>query len=77
MSRIAPSELGKYLTIPKLEPKSKEQIQEEFEELRQRLGLMQTNGEMEMTRSIIRRVGSLANPSLKDKDKGKSEKTIS
>ncbi len=77
MSRIAPSELSKYMTIRKLEPKSKEQIQEEFEELRQRLGLMQTNGEMEMTRSIIRRVGSLANPSLKDKDKGKSEKTIS
>ena len=59
MSRIAPSELSKYMTIRKLEPKSKEQIQEEFEELRQRLGLMQTNGEMEMTRSIIRRVESL------------------
>ena len=42
----------------KLLPKPKEQVLAELEELREQLGLTKTSGDMSMTRSIVKRVGS-------------------
>ena len=43
----------------KISPKPKELVLAELEELRKQLGLTKTSGDMSMTRSIVKRVGSL------------------
>lgn len=53
------SELHDKTKAFKIEPKPKEQVLVELRELKERLGLHQTSGDMNMTRSIVKRVGSL------------------
>jgi|KBSMisStandDraft_5_1062788.scaffolds.fasta_scaffold256872_3 hypothetical protein len=55
---IGMSRLGD-LSKLKLQPKKKEQVYDELNELRIQLGLSRTNGDMSMTRKIVKRVGSL------------------
>jgi hypothetical protein len=45
----------------KVSPKPKEQVLAELEELRKQLGLTKTSGDMSITRSIVKKVGSLTN----------------
>jgi hypothetical protein len=45
----------------KVSPKPKEQVLAELEELRKQLGLTKTSGDMSITRSIGKKVGSLTN----------------
>jgi hypothetical protein len=53
------SELHDKTKAFKIEPKPKEQVLVELRELKERLGLHQTSGDMNMTHSIVKRVGSL------------------
>jgi hypothetical protein len=59
MNDLGMSELHDKTKAFKIEPKSKDQVLVELRELKERLGLHQTSGDMNMTRSIIKRVGSL------------------
>jgi len=45
----------------KLQPKKKQQVYDELNQLRIQLGLSRTSGDMSMTRKIVKRVGSLTN----------------
>jgi hypothetical protein len=59
MNDLGMSELHDKTKAFKIEPKPKEQVLVELRELKELLGLHQTSGDMNMTRSIIKRVGSL------------------
>jgi hypothetical protein len=59
MNDLGMSELHDKTKAFKIEPKPKEQVLVELRELKERLGLHQTRGDMNITRSIIKRVGSL------------------
>lgn len=55
----------------KVLPKPKEQVLAELEELRKQFGLTKTSGDMSMTRSIVKRVGSLTDvlPEMRENEK--------
>lgn len=55
----------------KVLPKPKEQVLAELEELRKQLGLTRTSGDMSVTRSIVKRVGSLTDvlPEMRENEK--------
>jgi hypothetical protein len=55
---IGMSRLGN-LSKLNLQPKKKEQVYDELNELRTQFGLSRTNGDMSKTRKIVKRVGSL------------------
>jgi hypothetical protein len=55
---IGMSRLGN-LSKLNLQPKKKEQVYDELNELRVQFGLSRTNGDMTNTRKIVKRVGSL------------------
>ena len=59
MNDLGMSELHDKTKAFKIEPKPQEQVLVELRELKERLGLHQTSGDMNMTHSIIKRVGSL------------------
>jgi hypothetical protein len=59
MNDLGMSELHDKTKAFKIEPKPKEQVLVELRELKERLGLHQTSGDMNMTRNIVKRVGSL------------------
>lgn len=52
------SKLGNISKL-KLQPKKKEQVYAELNELRVQLGLSRTKGDMSETRKIVKQVGSL------------------
>ena len=69
MNNIDISQLKDRAKQLRVQPKSKEQILAELEEIEKQLGLYPTNGDMPMTHDIVKRVGSLTDVSFEMREK--------